>query len=949
MKKRKIKVRGARANNLKNVSLDLDFDSFTVFSGVSGSGKSSLAFDTIFAEGHRRYVDSLSSYARQFLGQIEKPDVDSIEGLTPSVSIEQKVIHKNPRSTVGTVTEIYDYIRILYSTIGIPRCPEHHIPIQPQSIDQMIDKLKDLEDGVELFIYAPLIKGEKGEFKSLINDISQKRFIRVRIDEELIKPSATITLDKNKKHTIEALIDKVTFLKENKRRITDSIKKAAREAKGQVLVEAFKGNEKKESYFFNSLQACPTCGYSIDNLSPRNFSFNSPYGACNECHGLGATLQVNPRLLITDWNKSINDGVFDNWATSTAKWYHNIIDSVCQHYGILKDTPFKDLPLEHRNILLYGSGNEEILFDYQSDRKQRTHTSPFEGVIPNINRRYSASNSTTVKEKLEEVMSSIKCQVCQGKRLKISSLAVFIGNKNISQLSEMSIEELYEYFKGIENLLDNKQLEISSKVLEEISSRLQFLLDVGLEYLTLDREAKTLSGGEAQRIRLATQIGSALSGVIYVLDEPSIGLHQRDNLRLIDTLKRLKELGNMVIVVEHDIDTMLAADYIVELGKGAGKEGGEIVAADTPKGFIKGNSSLTSQYLSGVKKIEIPKVRRKPNGNYLSIVGARENNLKNVNVDIPLGVLTCITGVSGSGKSTLINEILYKHLAREINRAYKLLPGLFDDIKGLNHIDRVINIDQSPIGKSPRSNPATYTGMFDEIRDLFAKTTDAKVRGLLKKAFSFNVPGGRCDTCKGDGVVKIEMHYLPDVYVVCDDCEGNRYTQETLSVQFKNKNISDVLNMTVSDAIEFFKDHPKIMKYLQSLSNVGLGYMKIGQPATTLSGGEAQRIKLATELARSATNKTLYILDEPTTGLHLEDINRILKVLQRLVDKGSSVLVIEHNLDVIKTADYIIDLGPNGGENGGEVVAVGTPEDICQVNSSITGIFLKSVLDLTYN
>ncbi|HDX9612667.1 TPA: excinuclease ABC subunit UvrA [Bacillus toyonensis] len=945
MSDRVIKVRGARANNLRSVDIDLDFNSLTVFSGLSGSGKSSLAFDTIFAEGHRRYVDSLSSYARQFLGQMEKPDVDSIEGLTPAVSIEQKVIHKNPRSTVGTITEIYDYMRILFASIGIPYCPEHNIPIQPQSIDQMMNQLKDLKDGTELYIYAPLIKGKKGEFKSVIERVIQKRFIRVRVDGELLKITSPVVLDKNKQHTIEALIDKVTFSHDNKRRVTDSIKKAALEAKGQVLIETLEQNGKTNRYFFNSLQACSECGYSIDELTPRNFSFNSPYGACEQCHGLGATLQVNPRLLITDWNKSINEGVFENWATSTAKWYHNIIDIVCNHYAISKETPFKNLSDQHKNILLYGSGTEEILFQYESERKQRTHSAPFEGVIPNINRRYNASNSDSVKEKLEEVMSSITCQSCSGKRLKQTSLTVYIGDTNIAQLSSMSIDNVADFFKQIDQILTEKEIEISERLLKEINSRLQFLLDVGLEYLTLDREAKTLSGGEAQRIRLATQIGSALSGVIYVLDEPSIGLHQRDNIRLINTLKKLRELGNMVIVVEHDTDTMLAADYIVELGPGAGNQGGEIVAADTPEAFKKGNGSLTSQYLSGAKEIKVPIERKKENGKYLSIRGAKENNLKDIDVDIPLGLLTCITGVSGSGKSTLINEILYKHLAREIHRAYKLLPGNFDEISGLEHIDRVINIDQSPIGRSPRSNPATYTGMFDEIRDLFAKTPDAKVRGLTKKAFSFNVPGGRCDTCKGDGVVKIEMHYLPDVYVVCDDCQGHRYNQETLNVQYRNNNISDILNMTVADATEFFKDHPKIIKYINSLNKVGLGYMKIGQPATTLSGGEAQRVKLATELSRTSTSKTLYILDEPTTGLHLEDINRLLKVIHQLVEKGSSVLIVEHNLEVIKTADYIIDMGPNGGKNGGQVVATGTPEEICNEPGSLTGEFLRGFLE----
>ncbi|MGE7218489.1 excinuclease ABC subunit UvrA [Priestia koreensis] len=944
MSERKIKIRGANVNNLKKVNLDLDFNSLTVFSGLSGSGKTSLAFDTIFAEGHRRYVDSLSSYARQFIGQVDKPDVESIEGLTPAVSIEQKVIHKNPRSTVGTITEIYDYMRILFASVGIPRCPVHNISIEPQSIDGMMNQLKDVPEGTELYIYAPLVKDRKGEHKEIIEKAKQKRFIRIRVNNELYKSTSLPELNKNKKNTIEALIDKVIFNKENRRRITDALKKAAKEAKGQAFIEAMdQQKDEPSTYFFNSLKACPICGYSTEEMTPRTFSFNSPYGACKSCHGLGSTLQVDHRLIINDPNKSIIEGVFENWASSTAKWYHNVIDNVCDHYNISKELPFKDLPQYHQDILLYGSKDEEILFNYESDRKQRTHSAPFEGVIPNIVRRYTSSNSDSVKQKLEEVMSDSTCPTCNGKRLKESSVSVYIGEKNITDLTSISIAETYKFFSEIDQLLTNKQIEISEKLLSEIINRLQFLLDVGLDYLTLDRSAKTLSGGEAQRIRLATQIGSALSGVIYVLDEPSIGLHQRDNLRLIRTLKRLRDLGNMVIVVEHDIDTLLASDYVVEIGPGAGSFGGEIVAAGTPQSFLEGNDSLTSHYLSGRKKIEIPKKVRKSLGKFLTINGASHNNLKNVDIDIPLNVMACITGVSGSGKSTLVHEILYKHLAREINGARKIIPGKFKSIKGLEHIDKIINIDQSPIGKSPRSNPATYTGMFDEVRGLFAKTQDAKLRGLTKTSFSFNVSGGRCESCKGDGVVKIEMHYLPDVYVSCDDCLGKRYNEETLEVQYNNKNISDVLNMSVTEAAEFFKDHPNILKYVNSLLNVGLGYLKVGQPATTLSGGEAQRVKLATELSRTSTNKTLYLLDEPTTGLHLEDINQLLKVLHRLVDKGASIIIIEHNLEVIKTADYIIDMGPDGGEKGGYVVATGTPEEVCKVKESQTGQFLKDM------
>ncbi|CAM4273359.1 excinuclease ABC subunit UvrA [Paenibacillus tarimensis] len=934
-----IVIKGARAHNLKNVDITIPRDKFVVLTGLSGSGKSSLAFDTIYAEGQRRYVESLSAYARQFLGQMEKPDVDSIEGLSPAISIDQKTTSRNPRSTVGTVTEIYDYLRLLFARIGKPHCPEHGIEITSQTVEQMVDRIMEYPERTRLQIMAPVVSGRKGEHTKLLADIQKQGFVRVRVNGEIRDLSEKIELEKNKKHSIEVVVDRIVIKSEIESRLADSIETALKLSEGQVLVDVMD----QEELLFSSNLACPVCGFSIEELAPRMFSFNSPYGACPECDGLGVKMIVDPDLLVPNPEKSIEEGAFEAWAGSTSNYYPQFLRSVCEHYGIDTTKPVNELAPEQLKKLLYGTGGDRVRFRYENDfgHKKEAYVA-FEGIVHNLERRYRDTASDGIREYIEGYMSAKPCGTCKGHRLRKESLAVTVGKQNIAYVTSLSIGEADRFFSALE--LSEKDRTISNLILKEINSRLGFLVNVGLEYLTLSRAAGTLSGGEAQRIRLATQIGSSLMGVLYILDEPSIGLHQRDNDRLIKTLEHMRDLGNTLIVVEHDEDTMLAADYIIDIGPGAGFHGGQVVSAGTPEEVMNDEKSLTGQYLSGKKFIPVPLSRRPTDDRWIEIRGAKENNLRGINVKVPLGVFTAVTGVSGSGKSTLVNEILYKTLARDLNKA-KVRPGVYKEIRGLEHLEKVIDIDQSPIGRTPRSNPATYTGVFDDIRDVFANTNEAKVRGYKKGRFSFNIKGGRCEACRGDGIIKIEMHFLPDVYVPCEICKGKRYNRETLEVKYKGKSISDVLAMTIEDGCEFFKNIPKIHRKLQTLLDVGLGYMNLGQPATTLSGGEAQRVKLASELYRRSTGKTLYILDEPTTGLHVDDIDRLLHVLHRLVDSGESVLVIEHNLDVIKTADYLIDLGPEGGSGGGSIVAAGTPEKLVEVEASYTGRYLKPVLE----
>ncbi|WDM21594.1 excinuclease ABC subunit UvrA [Paenibacillus polymyxa] len=932
-------IKGARAHNLKNIDVTIPRDKFVVLTGLSGSGKSSLAFDTIYAEGQRRYVESLSAYARQFLGQMEKPDVDSIDGLSPAISIDQKTTSRNPRSTVGTVTEIYDYLRLLFARVGHPHCPEHGIEITSQTVEQMVDRILQYPEKTRLQILAPLVSGRKGEHKTLFTDIAKQGFVRVRVNGELRELSEKIELEKNKKHSIEVVVDRIVVKEDVRARLSDSIETALNLSGGQLLVDIMGQEELR----FSSNFACPICGFSIDELSPRMFSFNSPFGACPDCDGLGVKMVVDPDLLIPDPEKSVEDGAFQAWSGGTSTYYPQFLQSVCEHYGIPQDIPVSQLTTEQMNLILHGTGEQKIRFRYENDFGQRKEAYvTFEGIIPNLERRYRDTASEGIREFIEGFMSAKPCSTCKGHRLKKESLSVTIQERNIAYVTALSIGEASNFFHTLE--LSEKEKSIANLILKEINSRLGFLVNVGLEYLTLSRAAGTLSGGEAQRIRLATQIGSSLMGVLYILDEPSIGLHQRDNDRLISALEHMRNLGNTLIVVEHDEDTMMAADYIIDIGPGAGIHGGMIMSQGTPQEVMEDPNSLTGQYLSGRKFIPVNTERRKPADKWLEIRGAKENNLKNVNVKIPLGVFSAVTGVSGSGKSTLVNEILYKTLARDLNRA-RVRPGQHKEIRGLEHIEKVVEIDQSPIGRTPRSNPATYTGVFDDIRDLFSQTNEAKVRGYKKGRFSFNVKGGRCEACRGDGIIKIEMHFLPDVYVPCEVCKGRRYNRETLEVKYKGKSIADVLEMTVEDATEFFENIPKIHRKIQTLMDVGLGYIKLGQPATTLSGGEAQRVKLASELYRRSTGKTIYILDEPTTGLHVHDIDRLLTVLHRLVDSGETVLVIEHNLDVIKTADYLIDLGPEGGSGGGTILATGTPEQLVKVEESYTGRYLKPILE----
>ncbi|HBC4104959.1 TPA: excinuclease ABC subunit UvrA [Staphylococcus aureus] len=939
MKEPSIVVKGARAHNLKNIDIELPKNKLIVMTGLSGSGKSSLAFDTIYAEGQRRYVESLSAYARQFLGQMDKPDVDTIEGLSPAISIDQKTTSKNPRSTVATVTEIYDYIRLLYARVGKPYCPNHHIEIESQTVQQMVDRIMELETRTKIQLLAPVISHRKGSHEKLIEDIGKKGYVRLRIDGEIVDVNEVPELDKNKNHTIEVVVDRLVVKEGIETRLADSIETALELSEGQLTVDVIDGEDLK----FSESHACPICGFSIGELEPRMFSFNSPFGACPTCDGLGQKLTVDVDLVVPDKDKTLNEGAIEPWIPTSSDFYPTLLKRVCEVYKINMDKPFKKLTERQRDILLYGSGDKEIEFTFtQRQGGTRKRTMVFEGVVPNISRRFHESPSEYTREMMSKYMTELPCETCHGQRLSREALSVYVGGLNIGEVVEYSISQALNYYKNI-NLSEQDQA-IANQILKEIISRLTFLNNVGLEYLTLNRASGTLSGGEAQRIRLATQIGSRLTGVLYVLDEPSIGLHQRDNDRLINTLKEMRDLGNTLIVVEHDDDTMRAADYLVDIGPGAGEHGGQIVSSGTPQKVMKDKKSLTGQYLSGKKRIEVPEYRRPASDRKISIRGARSNNLKGVDVDIPLSIMTVVTGVSGSGKSSLVNEVLYKSLAQKINKS-KVKPGLYDKIEGIDQLDKIIDIDQSPIGRTPRSNPATYTGVFDDIRDVFAQTNEAKIRGYQKGRFSFNVKGGRCEACKGDGIIKIEMHFLPDVYVPCEVCDGKRYNRETLEVTYKGKNIADILEMTVEEATQFFENIPKIKRKLQTLVDVGLGYVTLGQQATTLSGGEAQRVKLASELHKRSTGKSIYILDEPTTGLHVDDISRLLKVLNRLVENGDTVVIIEHNLDVIKTADYIIDLGPEGGSGGGTIVATGTPEDIAQTKSPYTGKYLKEVLE----
>ncbi len=941
---RSIFIKGARVHNLKNVDVKIPRDSLVVLTGLSGSGKSSLAFDTIYAEGQRRYVESLSSYARMFLGQMEKPDVDRIDGLSPAIAIDQKTTSKNPRSTVGTVTEIYDYLRLLWARIGIPHCPVCGKEISSQSIDQIVGSVLELPERTKIQILAPIVKGRKGEHKTEIENAKKNGFVRVRVDGEIYDLNDVPKLEKNKKHDIEVVVDRLVVRDDIRTRLTDSIETAAKLTGGITVVNIMDGEESRDVLYSQNF-ACPEHGVSVDELTPRMFSFNNPAGACPKCTGLGVFLEIDPARIIPDKSKSISQGGLkgSGWAMEGNTIAAMYMKGLSKHYGFSLDTPLGDLSDEIIDILLYGTKGEKIELEREGVYDKGKFSTTFEGIVNNLNRRFRETSSAWIKEEIESFMSEIPCDKCGGKRLSPESLAVTVGGKNISDFCDFSVGDAINF---VENLkLSEKEATISEAILKEVKSRLGFLKNVGLDYLTLSRSAGTLSGGESQRIRLATNIGSSLTGVLYVLDEPSIGLHQRDNTKLLGTLKRLRDLGNTVIVVEHDEETMLAADHIVDVGPGAGIHGGEIVYSGDVDGILKCENSITGQYLSGKKKVEVPESRRKGNGKKLSIIGAKQNNLKNINVDIPLGEFVCVTGVSGSGKSSLINEILYKKLSVELNRA-KHVAGAHREIRGMENLDKVIKIDQSPIGRTPRSNPATYTGVFNDIRELFASTTDAKVRGFTSSRFSFNVKGGRCESCQGDGIIKIEMHFLPDVYVACDVCKGKRYNHETLEVKYKGKSIYDVLDMTVEEALDFFRDIPKIERKLRTLWEVGLNYIKLGQQATTLSGGEAQRVKLATELAKRSTGKTIYILDEPTTGLHIADVHRLIDVLQRLVDAGNSVVVIEHNLDLIKTADYIIDLGPEGGSGGGTVVAKGTPEQVAKTAGSYTGEYLKPLLNI---
>lgn len=939
MKGPSIVVKGARAHNLKGVDIELPKNKLIVMTGLSGSGKSSLAFDTIYAEGQRRYVESLSAYARQFLGQMDKPDVDTIEGLSPAISIDQKTTSKNPRSTVATVTEIYDYIRLLYARVGKPYCPYHGIEIESQTVQQMVDRILELEERTKIQLLAPVISHRKGSHEKLIEDIGKKGYVRLRVDDEIVDVNEVPQLDKNKNHTIEVVVDRLVVKDGIETRLADSIETALELAEGNLTVDVINGEELK----FSENHACPICGFSIGELEPRMFSFNSPFGACPTCDGLGQKLKVDLDLVIPDKNKTLNEGAIEPWEPTSSDFYPTLLKRVCEVYKINMDKPYKKLTDRQKNILMNGSVEKEIEFTFtQRNGGTRKRKMVFEGVVPNIDRRYHESPSEYTREMMSKYMTELPCETCHGKRLSKEALSVYVGDYNIGEVVEYSIKNALYYFENLK--LSDQDKSIADQILKEIISRLSFLNNVGLEYLTLDRSSGTLSGGEAQRIRLATQIGSRLTGVLYVLDEPSIGLHQRDNDRLINTLKEMRDLGNTLIVVEHDDDTMRAADYLVDVGPGAGNHGGEVVSSGTPNKVMKDKKSLTGQYLSGKKRIEVPEYRREITDRKIQIKGAKSNNLKNVNVDFPLSVLTVVTGVSGSGKSSLVNEILYKALAQKINKS-KVKPGNFDEIKGIDQLDKIIDIDQSPIGRTPRSNPATYTGVFDDIRDVFAQTNEAKIRGYQKGRFSFNVKGGRCEACKGDGIIKIEMHFLPDVYVPCEVCDGKRYNRETLEVTYKGKNIADVLEMTVEEATHFFENIPKIKRKLQTLVDVGLGYITLGQQATTLSGGEAQRVKLASELHKRSTGRSIYILDEPTTGLHVDDISRLLKVLNRIVENGDTVVIIEHNLDVIKTADHIIDLGPEGGEGGGTIIATGTPEEIAQNKGSYTGQYLKPVLE----
>ena len=936
-----IVIKGAKEHNLKNISLEIPKNKLVVITGLSGSGKSSLAFDTLYAEGQRRYVESLSSYARQFLGIMDKPNVESIEGLSPAISIDQKTTSKNPRSTVGTVTEIYDYIRLLYARIGVPYCPKCGKKIEKQTVDQIVDSILEFEEGTKIQILAPVIRGRKGEYKKLLEDFQKEGFVRARVDGNLVELSDDIDIDRKKKHNIDIIIDRLVIKDNIRARLTESVETAMKYANNLVTVDVPGSKE----LLFSGNYACPDCGISFEELSPRMFSFNNPMGACPTCTGIGYLMKMDEDLIIPDKNLTLYNGV-KAFGASTMKKGDTIakmyFEAIGKHYGVDISKPIKDLPRDFLNKILYGTGDEEIEFEYETAFGIRRNKVPFEGVIPTLERRHRETKSQGMMQFYELYMSEMECPDCHGARLKKESLAVKVGSKNINELTDMSIFHIKEYLKGLE--LSEKDSIIADQILKELDKRLQFLIDVGLDYLTLSRSAATLSGGEAQRIRLATQIGSGLTGVMYILDEPSIGLHQRDNDKLIATLKKLRDLGNSVIVVEHDTDTMYAADQVIDIGPFAGIHGGNVMAQGTAEEIAKVPDSITGQYLSGRKQIPVPKKRRKSNGKSIEIVGAKEHNLKNISVKFPLGEFICITGVSGSGKSTLINEVLYKNINKILNKSNERV-GLCKEIKGLHNIDKIINIDQSPIGRTPRSNPATYTGVFDIIRDIFATTNEAKMRGYEKGRFSFNVPGGRCEACSGDGIIKIEMNFLSDVYVPCEVCKGKRYNKETLEVKYKGKNISDVLDMTVEEALKFFENIPRIKQKIQTLYDVGLGYIKLGQPSTTLSGGEAQRIKLATELSKRATGKTLYILDEPTTGLHIDDVHRLVDILQRLVDTGNTVIVIEHNLDLIKTADYIIDLGPEGGDKGGEIIAVGTPEKICQNERSYTGKFLKKYLE----
>ncbi len=941
---RSIFIKGARVHNLKNVDVKIPRDSLVVLTGLSGSGKSSLAFDTIYAEGQRRYVESLSSYARMFLGQMEKPDVDRIDGLSPAIAIDQKTTSKNPRSTVGTVTEIYDYLRLLWARIGIPHCPVCGKEISSQSIDQIVGSVLELPERTKIQILAPIVKGRKGEHKTELENAKKNGFVRVRVDGEIYDLNDVPKLEKNKKHDIEVVVDRLVVRDDIRTRLTDSIETSAKLTGGITVVNIMDGENSRDVLYSQNF-ACPEHGVSVDELTPRMFSFNNPAGACPKCTGLGVFLEIDPARIIPDKSKSISQGGLkgSGWAMEGNTIAAMYMKGLSKHYGFSLDTPLGDLPDEIIDVLLYGTKGEKIELEREGVYDKGKFSTTFEGIVNNLNRRFRETSSAWIKEEIESFMSEIPCDKCGGKRLSSESLAVTVGGKNISDFCDFSVGDAIDFVENLE--LSEKEVKISEAILKEVKSRLGFLKNVGLDYLTLSRSAGTLSGGESQRIRLATNIGSSLTGVLYVLDEPSIGLHQRDNTKLLGTLKRLRDLGNTVIVVEHDEETMLAADHIVDVGPGAGIHGGEIVYSGDVDGILKCENSITGQYLSGKKKVEVPESRRKGNGKKLQIIGARQNNLKNINVDIPLGEFVCVTGVSGSGKSSLINEILYKKLSVELNRA-KHVAGAHREIRGMENLDKVIKIDQSPIGRTPRSNPATYTGVFNDIRELFASTTDAKVRGFTSSRFSFNVKGGRCESCQGDGIIKIEMHFLPDVYVSCDVCKGKRYNHETLEVKYKGKSIYDVLEMTVEEALDFFRDIPKIERKLRTLWEVGLNYIKLGQQATTLSGGEAQRVKLATELAKRSTGKTVYILDEPTTGLHIADVHRLIDVLQRLVDAGNSVVVIEHNLDLIKTADYIIDLGPEGGSGGGTVVAKGTPEQVAKTSGSYTGEYLKPLLNL---